>query len=69
MLLKIKTLTLLTGLSIISSGCQTVPEQLSEYKWAYCEVIPTDNEPWACLKKEDVKKLRQELHECRTKSQ
>lgn len=33
-------------------------------EWAYCEIIPTENEPWACIRKEDVKKLRELLYQC-----
>jgi hypothetical protein len=40
-----------------------------DYKWAYCDVIPTDNEPWACIKKEDLMQLRKELHECRKRAE
>ena len=54
----------------ISIGCETVPEQVPyDYKWAYCDVIPTDNEPWACIKKEDLMQLRKELHECRKRAE
>lgn len=46
-------------------GCTTVKTTKFDGKWAFCEVVPED-EPWACLAQEDVKKLRQELIKCQS---
>jgi hypothetical protein len=51
---------------VVLSGCahKDTPKEL-DVNWAYCEVIPEEN--WACLKKEDVKKLKEALVECRSR--
>jgi len=57
---------MLIALTSISIACSAPQKTYHEYRWAYCDVIPTDlANPWACLRKEDVVELKKELHECR----
>lgn len=63
---KIALLILLVVLIIISLGCASEPKTTKvDLNWKFCEVVPQEN--WACLKEDDVKKLRQALIECRSK--
>lgn len=66
MLLKPKTPKLLIAFLIIcSQGCASNPRGSSfDAQWAFCEVIPME-ESWACLKKNDVIKLKTILNECK----
>lgn len=50
-----------------TSGCATKPEPKSlELNWGFCEVVPQEN--WACLREEDVKKLREALIRCQSQN-
>jgi hypothetical protein len=51
-------------LSLSFIGCASEPKaDPIDLNFAFCEVIPTE-ELWACLKKEDVFKLRKKLYDC-----
>ena len=60
---------LLTGFLIYSLiGCAQAPKTTKfDGKWAFCEVIPNEDQ-WACLNQEDVKKLRKALIECQSQN-
>lgn len=58
--LKLSTICLLIALSSCAHQRKPVP---FDGKWAFCEVIPA-GDPWACLAKNDVKKLKELLNAC-----
>jgi len=65
--LKRRTLTSLTTFLILS-GCATKPVTTKfDGKWEFCNNAA--GETLACLKKEDVKKLREILIRCKGKSE
>lgn len=54
------------GLIVIyASGCATVDEPI-DLTSAACEVIPQE-ELWACVKKDEFKKLKLKLNKCEKK--
>lgn len=59
-------LLMICFLIVLSSCAHTPASTPFDGRWAFCEVIPGD-EHWACLAKNDVKKLKETLNQCEPK--
>ncbi len=47
-------------------GCAQKPQTTKvDLEWAFCEVIPAEK-PWACIREDDVKELREALIRCQS---